>query len=625
MIAGPAAESRRSAGPANPSAPLRMLQARARQFLANGLPACLARGDDNLFELANAAPSAEVQTRYLDALRLWHGLRRDLPAALQGAFDAAFAALGGAAPGPSPAPGGEGLVADDELDEIIAVDALVAAATAPMGEVLARLLGRIAALCGAIPAAREFPLTPRFIVAALLREIAPLGLAPPARRAILHACEATLLKALPEAVAQAERLLGQLGVAQWVPAAAGGELQALLRDPAALDAADRERVRLLHALCAELAAVAAWIPPALGELLAAAELPLLARARADPDFLTRPLHPARRLLQEIIVAATDLLPGADYAERELFRQARAAIAELAEPGTDVARLVALLVEFASLADRERERQEQCAAPALRDASARERTDMAHTRVLRTLENRVSGRRYPLALIDLLERGWCRVLCDAWLHQGEQSPQWLEAVHLLDQLIGVLGDADPDRELVDRLLETLAARLGTAGLEAHETRRLLDRLRPSLCREGAPNPAPPSLVLTPAQARELDDGRLLVIAGGLELALPGNPAQAVQDPAADLSEVDLGRVDALRPGGWVEFRDAAGAALRARLLGVVQPADTHVFADAEGAPLRRLPRLRLALALRDGEVLPLDNTQLFDRALERARRRVAAAE
>lgn len=617
MAEGPVVESRHGAGVASPSAPLRMLQARARQFLANGLPACLVRADDNLFALANAAGSAEQRTRYLDALRLWHGLRRDLPAALQGAFDTAFAALGGAAPGPPAVSAGEGLVSDDELDEIIAVDALVAAATAPMGEVLTRLLGRVAALCGAIPAERAFPLTPRFVVAALLREIAPLGSAPPVRRAILNACEATLLKALPEAVAQADRLLEQLGVAQWVPAAAGGALLALLTEPAALDAAEQERVRLLHAAFVELA-TAAWIPPALGELLAAAELPLLACARTDPDFLTRPLHPARRLVQEIIVAATDMLPAADYAERELFRRGRAAIAELAEPGIDAARLAALLVEFASLADRERERQERCAAPALRDASARERADMAHARVLQTLENRVSGRRYPLALIDLLERGWCRVLCDAWLHQGERSPQWRGAVHLLDQLIGVLGDVDPDPELVDRLLETLAARLGAAGLEAHAARRLLDRLRPSLCRESTPSPAPPSLVLTPAEARELDDGRLLVIAAGLELALPGNPARAVQDPAADLSEVDLGRVDALRPGGWVEFRDAAGGALRARFLGAVPPADTHVFADAGGVPVRQLPRLRLALALRDGEVLPLDNSQLFERALARAR-------
>ncbi|MBK9425884.1 MAG: DUF1631 family protein [Gammaproteobacteria bacterium] len=77
-------------------------------------------------------------------------------------------------------------------------------------------------------------------------------------------------------------------------------------------------VQLVDALFDEMAS-GTWITAALGELLAAAEVPVLALASADPTFLAKPLHPARRLLQEIIVAATDFLHMEDYADQELFR------------------------------------------------------------------------------------------------------------------------------------------------------------------------------------------------------------------------------------------------------------------------------------------------------------------
>lgn len=678
-------------------AALRMLRERARQFVSTAMAACVASANDSLFELTKAAPDAAMQTRYLDAMRLWHGARRSLADALLAGVDNAFAALGERIPAPpAVVPGASlGLASDEELEELIAINAMVAETMAPMDAVLGRLLGRVEALCGAILAPHEFPLTPHFMLTGLAREMDPLGLAPQARLAILRACHATQSRTLPGVVAQADELLEQLGVAPrgdtLAPALVAGRADAVampagaasalgssgaasgegacsdratpdaefcallegLRRPApvpggrrpsietrlegvlvqrgrSLAELDPEAVRcvqLVDALFDEMANET-WMPAPLGELLAAAEIAVVALANADPTFLTKPLHPARRLLQEIIVAATDFLHGENYADQELFRRAGEAIDRLTELRADPERLAALLIEFVSLVEREREQCERRAAPALRDASSRERTDAAHARVARILNDRVTGRGYPLALIDMLERGWCRVLFDAWLKHGEQSSQWRGAVHLLDQLVGVMGDVEPDQELVARLLEALAAHLDAIALDPFDARRLLDSLRLCLSPDAipgpvTPSPAPPSLVLTPGEARELDDPRLLVVANRLELALPGDPARVAHACSVELDEFDLGRADALRPGSWVEFRDAAGDGRRAQLLGVVQPADTHVFGDPDGTVFRQLPRLRLALALREGSALVLDHAPLFDRALARASRRVAA--
>ncbi|MBK9425885.1 MAG: DUF1631 family protein [Gammaproteobacteria bacterium] len=143
-------------------AALRMLRERARQFMASGMAACVACANDNLFELTKAAPDADAQTQYLDAMRLWHGARCGVADALLGCVDSAFTALGErSAVAPDAA---QGLVSDEELEEIIAIDSMAAAATEPMREVLGRLLGRVEALCGATLTPREFPLTPHFML-----------------------------------------------------------------------------------------------------------------------------------------------------------------------------------------------------------------------------------------------------------------------------------------------------------------------------------------------------------------------------------------------------------------------------------------------------------------------------
>ena len=91
----------------------------------------------------------------------------------------------------------------------------------------------------------------------------------------------------------------------------------------------------------------------------------------------------------------------------------------------------------------------------------------------------------------------------------------------------------------------------------------------------------------------------------------------------LSDIDLSRADSLRVGGWVELEEAGGERVRARLLGVVQPSGTHVLSDREGGAVRRVSRRRLALAMKEGRLIALDNSRLFEQALEQALGRVAA--
>jgi hypothetical protein len=283
----------------------------------------------------------------------------------------------------------------------------------------------------------------------------------------------------------------------------------------------------------------------------------------------------------------------------------------------------LLAEFIALVEREQERTAKLAERALREAAARERTELAHRRVAEVLNVRLADRDCPLALVNLLERAWCRVLFLAWFRGGEGSAQWRTALHLLDQLLGLLGDEQPDAELAERLWAALAERLEDIAFDSFEARALLADLR--ACLDRAPPPArfPPATILTPDEARELGDPRLPVLVDTLRLALPGAPEADGAEPEPALDDVDLSRADSLRVGSWIEFDDGGGERIRARLLGVVQPSGTHLL-GSEGGAVRLVPKRRLALALKEGRLIALDNSRLFEQALERALGELAAA-
>lgn len=718
----------------NVQAVLRMLRERGRQFITRSMDEYARRGGDELFALAEAAADAEEQIRYLDALRIWNDRQRAVGAGLARRLEQGFEALGQAAAGAEP--GGETLrlMDDEELTELILVDAIAAAARAELKEPLGELLGRLETLTGAPPPLREMPLSPDFVLRACARELAALGMAAESRQVLLRACAATLLVALAATVAQVNALLRSLGVGPVVaspskaevlaeevaapdapapvvpappvsaelaaPAAAGDQpaangnadarsppepvmgegaaarrrapasrrLAATLPEAPAGDngsAADLakllgdltgqppgapgsrpgllERVRRvlardgrgldhLHPLDRQLLVLVdtlfaamtegAWMPRPLGELLGAAEVPVAELASSDPAFIDKAWHPGRRLLNEIIGAATDYLDPDGAGDAELFRRAAEAIASLAPSSAEPRGLARLLAGFMNVVERERERDEKLSARALQEAAAQERTNLAHGRVATVLGMRLTGRNWPLALLNLVERAWCRVLFLAWFRQGESGSQWRSAIHLLDQLLGVLGDAAPDASLTDRLWQALGERLDDIAFDSFEARRLLGELRSCLAGD-APRAPVPGVEWTPQEARELGDPRLPVTVDTLQLALPGTPEREDCQPEQALSDVDLSRADSLRAGSWLEFDDDGGERVRARLLGVVQPSGVHLLGAGSSGVLRRVSKQRLALALREGRLIALDNSQLFEQALEQALERIAA--
>jgi len=93
-------------------------------------------------------------------------------------------------------------------------------------------------------------------------------------------------------------------------------------------------------------------------------------------------------------------------------------------------------------------------------------------------------------------------------------------------------------------------------------------------------------------------------------LEAEPEPALLEPEPQF----LDQVDSLSQGSWFELRNGE-TTIRCRLAAIIKPVGKYIFVNRSGMKVAEKERRDLALNLRSGEIRMLDNSMLFDRALE----------
>ena len=78
---------------------------------------------------------------------------------------------------------------------------------------------------------------------------------------------------------------------------------------------------------------------------------------------------------------------------------------------------------------------------------------------------------------------------------------------------------------------------------------------------------------------------------------------------------LHQINQLHEGVWVEHRSEDGEVVRAKLATIVQPGEKYVFVNRRGMKVFEQSRMHLAVLLKEQRLKILDESQVFDRALQ----------
>lgn len=354
------------------------------------------------------------------------------------------------------------------------------------------------------------------------------------------------------------------------------------------------------------------LPDSLKTLIARLQIPMLKVAVLDKSFFSRSSHPARRLLNEIADAAMGWGDCNGEARDSLYLRIEQVVQRLLSDFVDDPAIFSeLLADFLAFTSDERRRSELL-EQRLRDAEeGRAKTELARQRVEQVLNQALLGKVLPPSVVTFVRDAWSKVLLLTCLKHGDHCAEWQADVQTMEQLIWSVqrhDEADAGLQLlalVPGLLKSLRDGLSSSAFDPFATSEFFSELEALHVRvlepptEQPPADAPALVEVSQhITLRSADEGAIGVNASGL----------AHDDPG-------LRQVQQLRLGSWVAFQEDDEHVLRCKLAAIIEATGKYVFVDRTGMKVLERSRVELALEFRRGAVRALDDTLLFDRALE----------
>nr|WP_010133457.1 DUF1631 domain-containing protein [Microbulbifer agarilyticus] len=431
------------------------------------------------------------------------------------------------------------------------------------------------------------------------------------------------------------------------------------RESGALAKMDSDIIKLVEMLFSfilEDRNLAEPIKSQLGRL----QLPLLKVAIADKSFFSKGGHPARKLLNELADACTGWQAKDNYEKDPLYKQISEVVARvLAEFDQDINIFSTLLESFRAFILRERKRAERLERRIVDEADGKAKTQAARARVAAVMDALMAERDLPPVVADWLQKVWSNMLFLTCIKEGTDSETWSRDVRTARDLVWSVHAPMPESRkqllgLLPALQDRLKAGVEAVSLNKFEARRLFAGLKEiyrerfalaqRLIQERSRQVEQEARAMAEAasQAEATEQELVAATDAAMQDAAEVATSEAVQETVAELpemealeqavAEVEL-QSDALdgeeipetdthwqqtfrlAQGSWFELKRGEEEQFRCRLAAVIKDIDQFIFVNRNGAKVAEFTRAELAVALRKGELMSMDDGMLFERALQ----------
>jgi len=356
------------------------------------------------------------------------------------------------------------------------------------------------------------------------------------------------------------------------------------------------------------------LPDSLKALIGRLQIPMLKVAVLDKSFFSRSSHPARRLLNEIATAAMGWGECDDHERDSLYLRIEQVVQRLLNDFVDDPAVFSeLLADFLAFTSDERRRSDLLEQRTRDAEEGRARTELARQRVEQVLNQALLGKVLPQRVVVFVQEAWSQVLLLTCLKHGDQSAEWHADVQSMEQLIwSVQRHDEPGASLrllalVPGLLKSLRDGLSSSAFDPFATSEFFSELEALHVQ----------LFERPGQKLEPSVKTPVMVEVRQQVVLRTADEGPVDTASVRLPEDDAGllQVDQLRLGGWVEFQEDEENTLRCKLAAIIEATGKYIFVNRTGMKVLERSRTGLALEFRRGAVRALDDTLLFDRALE----------
>lgn len=371
-------------------------------------------------------------------------------------------------------------------------------------------------------------------------------------------------------------------------------------------------------------------------LIGRLQIPVLKVAIMDQTFFAKPSHPARQLLNELAAAGIGWSSASELKRDETYNKIESIVLRVMNGFTEDLTLFSnLIAELRHFVKKEKKKRNQVEQRVKETEAGKAKTREAKKTVQTLINQKACGLRLPAISGRFVSDSWSKVLVYLFVTRGTDSEDWVESIETLDDLLWATQPLTNDDDVAAReamlpgLLTKLESGITLANLpeaqeqlnalrstveEIHATDLdYLDSAAQELSADAAhfdaqaDGPASDSATTTKANALELPEQPELILVQ--EADAPPEELENLADPQF------VEQIITLSEGQWVELRDNGGALIRCKLATIVQPGNRYVFVNRKGMKVCERSRNALALALEAEQMNLLDESEMFDRALE----------
>lgn len=348
-------------------------------------------------------------------------------------------------------------------------------------------------------------------------------------------------------------------------------------------------------------------------LIGRLQIPMLKVAILDKTFFSRTSHPARQLLNELSSAGIGWSSSAELKRDALYNKIESVVLRVLNNFSDDAEIFSTLVgELRTFVQQDHHRVQIVEQRVKEVEAGRAKTVSAKQTVERLVNQKASGLRLPPEIGRFISDTWSRVLVYLCVRSDTQSQEWIDAIQTFDDLLWSVqpldnqADVDARDDAFDDLLRRIEFGMEMITLAGPEIEDTLTVLRHRLIE-----------IANSDRAFLADDAKPVEIAGAqvmeeIVLTAPGDVEPAdVGEPEPEM----VREINRLTEGVWVEVLHEDGTKVRCKLAAIVKPGNKYIFVNRRGMKVAERTRMALAVELKRKSIVILDESQVFDRALE----------
>lgn len=412
------------------------------------------------------------------------------------------------------------------------------------------------------------------------------------------------------------------------------------------------------------------IPDSVKGLLARLQIPALKVAILDKSFFSRKSHPARRLLDTLADASVGFAETVGRSD-SLFRKIEEVVDRIhGEFDTDIQLFTSVLADFEQFLARREAANADFVEHSARAVHEQERREMARLIAIDEVERRSADTSLPLPVTTMLKGPWARVLERTYLRENGRKAGFVTALETADDLVwSVLPKSNSGERkrlvcLLPALLKNLQEGMKVAAVESGDRARFFAALvdcHAAAVKAGLRGESvtallaatPPSTDMGPLFAKLIAEeqardealrraarsgiARIMFTDHGVEIeeitsrsragsdtlvergvasehAPASKPAGAGDSAGVDFDITEM-PVAELKRGAWVEFLQAGGKKIRAKLAWISPLKGVYLFTNPGASEALSIAPGTLQEKMRRGEARCIEESSLVDRAVD----------